>query len=104
MRASHILIEYKHIDPDPKRGELSRSEAMWTAQELWKRVTDGESFAELAKLYSQCPSRDDGGDLGEFLPGDMSPAFDREVQRLTVGQLASPIISEHGVHLILRTG
>ena len=55
IRASHILVE-KH------------SQALRVLEELKK----GAEFRELARRYSQCPSRKRGGDLGFFGRGRWS--------------------------------
>lgn len=47
--------------------------------ELKERIAAGEDFAEIAKQYSNCPSGQDGGALGEFGPGMMVPEFDKVV-------------------------
>ncbi len=35
-------------------------------EEIYERISRGESFAELAKKYSDCGSASAGGDLGYF--------------------------------------
>ena len=47
--------------------------------ELKERIAAGEEFADIAKQYSNCPSGQDGGALGEFGPGMMVPEFDKVV-------------------------
>ena len=42
-------------------------------QILRTRIQQGESFAELAKAFSQSPTAGDGGDLGEFEMGTLAP-------------------------------
>jgi len=60
IRASHILVE-KH------------SQALKVLEELEK----GADFKELARRYSQCPSKKRGGDLGFFGRGQMVKEFER---------------------------
>ena len=44
---------------------------------LKAEIEAGKDFAEVAKENSSCPSSAEGGDLGEFGPGQMVPAFDK---------------------------
>ena len=43
------------------------------------------------------------GDLGEFGPGMMQAAFEDAVAALKVGELSGVVVSDSGVHIILRT-
>ena len=42
---------------------------------LINHLNTGKSFEELARMYSKCPSKAKGGDLGEFGPGQMVREF-----------------------------
>ena len=104
MRASHILLEHQMRWPPSKQGHpRSEGEALALAAELADRLRDGESFSDLASVYSDCPSKTEGGDLGRFSRGQMVKAFSDAAFALDVGQLSEPIRTEFGVHLILRT-
>lgn len=103
MHARHILIEYAGWwPPSRRRATRTKEEAYGVAVELLARVRTGESFADLARVHSDCPSAADGGDLGHFLPGDMDPAFEAAVQRTQVGGFAPITRTEHGWHVIQR--
>jgi len=65
-----------------------------------KAIEGGSDFAEMAKAHSLCPSGKDGGDLGEFTPGQMVPEFDRVVFREEVGKIHGPIKTQFGYHLV----
>ncbi|MFP4071992.1 MAG: peptidylprolyl isomerase [Desulfovibrionales bacterium] len=71
------------------------------AEELKQRIEGGESFAEVAKQYSLCPSGKQGGDLGVFSPGEMVPEFDKVVFSAEVGTVQGPVQTQFGQHLIL---
>lgn len=42
------------------------------ANDILAQLNNGANFQELAKKFSNCPSKRNGGDLGEFNKGDMS--------------------------------
>ena len=60
VRASHILVT--------KEDDANR---------IKKRISDGEDFAAVAKRFSSCPSKKNGGDLGWFGKGQMVPEFEQ---------------------------
>lgn len=68
--------------------------------ELKKQIEAGADFAAVAKKHSQCPSGRDGGDLGEFSPGQMVKEFDQVVFRDEVGKVHGPVKTQFGYHLI----
>jgi len=96
LSARHILLEYGRT----KR--RSAEEALLLAKDLRERVMDGESFADLAGAYSDCPSKSDGGSLGVFLKGDMDRDFEEALLQLEVGQVSMPVRTVNGIHVIRR--
>ncbi|MBN2707029.1 MAG: peptidylprolyl isomerase [Deltaproteobacteria bacterium] len=68
--------------------------------DLKKRIEAGAKFKELAALHSRCPSGRQGGDLGEFSPGQMVPEFDSVVFNAEVGKVHGPVKTDFGYHLI----
>jgi peptidyl-prolyl cis-trans isomerase C len=67
---------------------------------LKQQITDGGDFAELAREHSKCPSGKEGGDLGEFSPGQMVREFDDVVFYAEVGQVQGPVKTQFGYHLL----
>ncbi len=57
-------------------------------------------FAAAAKEHSLCPSGADGGNLGEFGPGQMVPEFDKVVFSGEVGKVLGPVKTQFGYHLL----
>ena len=70
------------------------------AQDLKTKIEDGADFAALAREHSTCPSKAQGGDLGEFGPGQMVPEFDKVVFSAEVGKVQGPVKTQFGYHLI----
>ncbi len=69
-------------------------------ENLKKQIEGGESFAEVAKKHSTCPSSKQGGNLGEFGPGQMVPEFDKVVFSGEVNKVHGPVKTQFGYHLI----
>ncbi|MEI6826885.1 MAG: peptidylprolyl isomerase [Desulfuromonadales bacterium] len=67
---------------------------------LKTRIEAGEDFAAVAKAHSTCPSSRDGGNLGEFGPGQMVKEFDTVVFSGDVGTVLGPVQTQFGYHLI----
>jgi peptidyl-prolyl cis-trans isomerase C len=60
-----------------------------------------ECFAALAKIYSRCPSAEQGGNLGQITEGQTTPEFERALISLSPGELcAEPVATRYGFHII----
>ena len=68
--------------------------------DLKQQISDGADFADLAKQHSSCPSGKQGGDLGEFGPGQMVPEFDKVVFSAPVNEVQGPVKTQFGYHLL----
>ena len=68
--------------------------------QLKEEIEGGADFAALAAGHSQCPSGKEGGDLGEFGPGQMVPEFDKVVFSAAVGTVQGPVQTQFGYHLL----
>ena len=63
-------------------------------------IEAGSDFAEVARQHSKCPSGQQGGDLGEFGPGQMVKEFDEVVFSGEIGTVLGPVKTQFGYHLI----
>ena len=99
--ASHILITV-----DAKAPTEEKQKAKAKAEDLLKQIkAKPASFAELAKTNSQDPgSAEKGGDLGSFKRGDMVKPFSAAAYEMKVGEVAGPVETEYGYHIIKLTG
>jgi peptidyl-prolyl cis-trans isomerase C len=70
------------------------------AEDLKTQIENGGDFAVIAREHSQCPSKAQGGALGEFSPGQMVPEFDQVVFSAEVGKVHGPVQTQFGYHLI----
>lgn len=91
--ARHILLR-----PAPN---LTETQAVQRLADFKRRVLAGQAdFAQLARQFSQDASAANGGDLGWANPGLFVPEFEEAMNALQPGQIADPVISRFGVHLI----
>ena len=68
--------------------------------DLKTKIEAGAEFASLAKQHSACPSGQQGGDLGQFGPGQMVKEFDQVVFNEEVGVVHGPVKTQFGFHLL----
>ena len=81
--ARHILVESRDL-----------------CDTLKSQIQNGAKFSDIAKEHSLCPSGEQGGDLGEFYPGQMVPEFDKVVFRENLNEVHGPVETQFGFHLI----
>jgi len=98
VSAKHILIQ-----TNPSSTEEEKTEALKKITALRQRIDSGEDFSTLAKEFSDCPSGENGGDLGYFQRGDMVGPFEDAAFILSVGELSDVVETEFGYHLITVT-
>ncbi|CAL1293571.1 unnamed protein product [Larinioides sclopetarius] len=108
VRCSHLLV--KHRDsrrPSSWREEnitRTKEEALEIIEGFREQLISGKStFEDLASKFSDCSSAKRGGDLGLFGRGAMQKPFEDASFALKVGELSKPVITDSGVHLIIRT-
>ena len=63
-------------------------------------LNEGNEFSEIARTYSTCPSKEQGGDLGQFGPGMMVKEFDEVVFKAEINSVQGPIKTQFGYHLV----
>jgi peptidyl-prolyl cis-trans isomerase C len=96
VRARHIILRASAEDTDAVKEEKRK-----TLRDLRARISAGESFAELAKQFSQGPSGPRGGDLGTFTRSEMVSSFSDAAFALEPGQMSDVVETQFGYHLIL---
>ncbi|MFP6782532.1 MAG: peptidylprolyl isomerase [Gammaproteobacteria bacterium] len=67
---------------------------------LKNEILGGSDFADVAKANSSCPSASQGGDLGEFGPGQMVKEFDEVVFSGALNTVHGPVQTQFGYHLL----
>lgn len=107
VEAKHILISYEEDDSlTDEENETKKKEAKEKAEEIIKKLKNGEDFSSLAKEYSDDEgTKENGGDLGYFNTGDMVEAFEKAAYALDVNEYTTtPVETEYGYHIIMKTG
>jgi peptidyl-prolyl cis-trans isomerase C len=95
FEADHILIAARRQDATAfaEARRRAASLAVFLMQEP-------ERFADFARDWSDCPSREVGGSLGQISPGDTTPEFEVALFDLVEGEISAPVETRYGVHLI----
>ena len=92
-RARHILFK-----SGPKFNEAQATAKLLDFKRL---IVAGQAdFAALARDNSEDGSAKDGGDLGWASAGMFVPEFEQVMNQLAPGQIADPLVSRFGVHLL----
>ncbi|WP_336823886.1 peptidylprolyl isomerase [Sporosarcina sp. USHLN248] len=72
-----------------------------TAEDIIKKLKDGEDFEKLAKEFSTEPvAQETGGDLGWFGQGKMVQEFEDAAYALKKGEISEPVKTSFGYHVI----
>ena len=105
IKASHILIKV-NVKDDATEDEKTKAEekAKKKAENIIKKLDNGESFEKLAKKYSDDSSnKDKGGDLGYFKAEDMDENFVEAAKALKKNEYSKePVKTQYGYHIILK--
>ena len=85
VNASHILVDNEEL-----------------ARKIYSEIESGaKTFEDAAKKYSSCPSKENGGNLGDFGRGQMVPEFDTAIFEMEIGEITkNPVKTQFGYHLI----
>ncbi len=100
---SETLYEARHIlFAFPQADEAAGKQAQSDAQTAIAILNDDPSqFVALASLHSACPSKEQGGNLGQLTKGATVPEFEAALFALEAGELAAtPVQTRYGYHII----
>ena len=95
IRARHILFRLR-----PNATKEEEEKVRKKAEAVLKMAKAGKDFAELAKKYSEGPTKSKGGDLGYFSRGMMVKPFEDAAFALKKGQISDLVRTQFGYHII----
>lgn len=85
--------------PLPEKATAEQQSAVLSrADEALRRLRKGESFE--AVLRATADQGAEGGDMGSFEAGELTPSFADAVRDLKVGEYSEPVPTPRGVHLL----
>ena len=90
----NILMRVPEFSTDSKKQAIQEQ-----MQRLRSQVEAGESFADLARAFSQSPAAADGGNIGEFEKETLSPQIQAALDGLIPGQATAVLDTEQGFQL-----
>jgi len=95
VKARHILIK---LDSSAKAEEVEK--ARQRIETVLEMAKEGQDFAELAKKYSEGPTKAKGGDLGTFSRETMVKPFADKAFSMKAGEISEPVRTPFGWHII----
>ena len=103
LRASHILISFEGATRASETVIRSKAEAKREANKVLRFAKRKSSdFEQLARQYSDGPTKTKGGDLGFFEEGDMAQEFYNFTNKNKIGRIGL-VETEYGFHIIKIT-
>lgn len=95
VRVRHILFRVP-AGADSKQKEAIRLKA----EGVLREARAGEDFGQLARKYSEDPSAAQGGDVGWFAKGQITPALENVAFALKKGEMSNVLESPSGYHIL----
>jgi peptidyl-prolyl cis-trans isomerase D len=95
VKARHILFKLEENATEEEEEKVKQR-----ALSVLEKARGGEDFAELAKEYSEGPTREKGGDLGYFSSGQMVKPFEEAAFGMKKDQISDLVRTRFGYHII----
>jgi peptidyl-prolyl cis-trans isomerase SurA len=98
-RPEQVVLTEIFLSTEGKSPEEMESVQKKT-EDLRNRVVKGDDFNEIAKRYSEGSTAKDGGDLGTFQRGQLSPQLEGVVFKMEKGQITDVIQTKTGFEVL----
>jgi peptidyl-prolyl cis-trans isomerase SurA len=89
-----MIIRNMEVSEETNQAQLK------AIRDIQNRLSAGGNFATVAMVESQCPSAEQGGNLGFFSRGMMVKPFEDAAFALRVGEISDVVRTQYGYHLI----
>ncbi|MCP4602516.1 MAG: hypothetical protein GY847_18700 [Proteobacteria bacterium] len=101
--ASMIVVLHKDSKPNPENATRTKEEALAMANEVIVKLKSGADFAELAKKYSDHPSKMSGGNMGNLESDRIPEILGKSALALKIGEFtAEPLDTPIGYYVFKR--
>lgn len=97
-RGEQAVLKLALIDKSPTQEDWDLVEAR--TRELYDSLQNGSDFAQLAQIFSEDGSAQNGGDLGWFDENQMVKPFNDKVFSMKKDEVSEPVRTQFGWHLI----
>jgi parvulin-like peptidyl-prolyl isomerase len=99
-KAREIFLSSEDWTLEPgKQAWLVRRGVRNRARKIRQDILNGEDFGKVARAVSQAPSATQGGQIGWITPPS-SPAYDKTLSGLEVGEISPPVRTDSGYLLL----
>jgi peptidyl-prolyl cis-trans isomerase C len=95
VHVRHILILFAEGDDDKAKAEKKAR-----IEFLRDKLVHGADFAEIARANSDCPSKENGGDLGAIVKGQTVKTFEDAAFSQEINAIGPVVTTEFGYHII----
>lgn len=95
VRARQIFIRVA-----PSASQEERAARRGRAEQLLKEARAGEDFAKLARLHSEAPTRQWGGEMEPFARGQVARPIEDAAFALAAGQVSGLVSTPEGFHIL----
>ncbi len=96
-----LRIRHIYLRADADSPSEVRASKLAVAREVRRRAIEGESFAELAREFSDSAGASQGGVVDRLRPGMADPSFEEIVFALSEGEISEVIETLSGFHVVL---
>ncbi|WKD25513.1 peptidylprolyl isomerase [Pseudoalteromonas sp. KG3] len=99
---SSPIVEVNHIliASDPKDLEQREESKEQAKQVLLQLAENPSQFSQFVKSLSACPSKEQGGNLGQISSGQTVPEFERAIFAAKQGLINYPVETRYGHHIV----
>ncbi|MDR4504884.1 MAG: peptidylprolyl isomerase [Candidatus Scalindua sp.] len=95
VTVSHIFLDTRNL-----KDEESLTKVKEQIGTIKAELDKGADFVELVEKYSECPSAQNGGELGTITRKEMTKSFTDAAFAMDVNTISDPVKTEYGYHIL----